>query len=158
MLNALTPQTGERMMETSLWDSPSSSSDPRLSFSFYSYSRSSTFSFCVLKRLRHGVSHLRLILYYNVRRTLIHTHARARTNVRNEATIEQNGMEKIKVEGEVEVKRNCKWKDGRNGAKERGGEERSGEWKGRTIDRGKKEEESGENKGKGVCGKGEERG
>lgn len=82
MVNVLTPQTGERMMETSLWDSPSSSSDPRLSFSFHSYSRSSTFSFCVLKRLRHGVSHLRLILYYNVRRTRAHTHAHTHARAR----------------------------------------------------------------------------
>lgn len=39
-----------------------------------------------------------------------------------------------------------------------GGGERLGKWEGGMIDRGKKEEESSENRGKGVCGKGEERG
>lgn len=49
----------------------------------------------------------------------------------------------------------------KNEEKETRGEtrgERLGKWDGRTIDRGKREEESSENKGKGVCGKGEERG
>lgn len=56
-------------------------------------------------------------------RARAHSRAKTHTKVRNEATkVEQNGIEKIKVEGEVEVKRNCKWEDGRNGEKETRGE------------------------------------
>lgn len=72
----------------------------------------------------------------------VHTHARYKhTKVTNEATeVERNGIEKIKVEGEVEVKRNCKWEDGRNGEKETRGEKKEG----RKKEGRKREERRGE--------------
>lgn len=79
-------------------------------------------------------------------RARAHSRAKTHTKVRNEATkVEQNGIEKIKVEGEVEVKRNCKWEDGRNGEKETRGEyggggreiRKMGRWNDRSREEGR---------------------